>query len=470
MPSRAIFGAVVVVLFALGGCAGDQAPVLDGSVAFVDVNVFPMDREHILEHQTVVVRNGRIAEMGPSSEIEAPSSAQQIDGRGQFLIPGLVEMHTHPVSSQYLGAEVSERDVENILYLYVANGVTTIRRAHGNPAQFVVRDSIKSGQIIGPRMYLVSPDVRPRTDSGAVVTPETVAQLVRQYKADGYDAVKLTEDLTPEAYDAATSTAREIGIPSFGHVSDYVDLRHAMVSQKSIEHIDNYVEALVPEKDRPKQPGGPYGVGAIIDKVDESRIPELVTQTKDAGVWITGTMVLWQTLLYPDRPATEYMSERPDLEYMPPQIVKRWKQQVDDRLAASDPKTNRKVTAMREKVFKALYEGGARIMLGTDAPNTLNVPGFASHRELRKWVELGVRPYSALENATRKPAEYFGATDEFGTVAVGRRADLVLLKANPLLDLAGLRQRSGVMLNGRWISEEENQSRLAEIRSYYVGP
>ena len=141
MPSRAIVSGVVVMLLAVAGCAGEQA-ALDGSVAFVDVNVVPMDREQILEHQTVVIGNGRIAKMGPSSEIEAPSGAQRIDGRGQFLIPGLVEMHTHPVAPPYLRPDVSERDLQNIIYLYVANGVTTIRRAHGNPAQFAVRDRI----------------------------------------------------------------------------------------------------------------------------------------------------------------------------------------------------------------------------------------------------------------------------------------------------------------------------------------
>ena len=122
---------------------------------------------------------------------------------------------------------------------------------------------------------------------------------------------------------------------------------------------------------------------------------------------------------------------------------------------------------MRRTILEALHDGGASIVLGTDSPQVFNVPGFAMHHEMRLWVEIGMSPYQVLEAATRRVAEYFDATDEFGSVAVGHRDDLVLLTANPIEDIARVALRAGVMVNGRWMPEQEIQERLAEIATFY---
>ena len=133
----------------------------------------------------------------------------------------------------------------------------------------------------------------------------------------------------------------------------------------------------------------------------------------------------------------------------------------------SDPSINRRVRELRRTILKALYEGGARILLGTDSPQIFSVPGFAMHREMGLWVDLGMTPYQVLESGTRRAAEYFDLADEFGSVAVGHRADLLLLTENPMEDIANVSKRAGVMVNGRWISEAQIQDRLADIATFY---
>ena len=152
---------------------------------------------------------------------------------------------------------------------------------------------------------------------------------------------------------------------------------------------------------------------------------------------------------------------------MPPETMEQWSRAVDDRQGNSDPSINRRVRELRRTILKALYEGGARILLGTDSPQIFSVPGFAMHREMGLWVDLGMTPYQVLESGTRRAAEYFDLADEFGSVAVGHRADLLLLTENPMEDIANVSKRAGVMVNGRWISEAQIQDRLAEIATFY---
>ena len=159
--------------------------------------------------------------------------------------------------------------------------------------------------------------------------------------------------------------------------------------------------------------------------------------------------------------------ERPETKYMPPETVERWIKAVDDRFESTDIDTNRRVAALRRFVLMALHEGGANIALGTDSPQVFSVPGFAIHHEMALYVELGMTPYEVLEIATRRPAEYFEAVDDFGMVAEGQRADLLLVTDNPFDDIRNVANRAGVMLNGRWFSETEIENRLDEMARFY---
>ena len=241
-----------------------------------------------------------------------------------------------------------------------------------------------------------------------VTTPEQAEQLVREYKQTGYDLLKVHEDLTLDVFDVLAATAHEVGIPFGGHVSDQVGLLHALeAGQVSIDHLDNYIQALVPEERQPPESPGLRDIGTLLEVVDEGRIPQLVEATRTARAWVVPTMVLWETAFYGARSAAEMRTERPEVAYMPPETVREWEQAVDARLAVADPETNRRVRALRRTILTALHAGGAPILLGTDSPQIFSVPGFAMHHEMRLWVEIGMTPYQVLETGTRRVAELF---------------------------------------------------------------
>ncbi len=447
----------VAGLVAAAAC-GPPPVVVEGDLAFVNVNVVPMDSERVLEGQTVVIDEGRIRSIDNAAHVEPAEGVEIVEADGHYLMPGLTEMHGHLPNPR-----MSDEDIKNLLFLYVANGVTTVRGMQGDPSQFGLRNSIGRGLLLGPQLYLASVSMSGRS----VTTPEEAARLARGYQVEGYDLIKTHEGLAPEVYEALAASASEAGIPFGGHVPDEVGLLGALAAgQVSIDHLDNYVEALVPE-DTGDDGGGLLAAGALVDRVDEGRIPELVRATVDAGAWVVPTMVLWETAFFGDRPSADIRAERPEVRYMPPETVERWSEAVDTRLEGSDPEANRRVAELRRRILAALQAGGARIALGTDSPQIFSVPGFAMHHEMALYAEVGMTPYEVLEIGTRRPAEYFDAAGEFGTVAVDRRADLILLAANPLDDIANLRQRAGVVVGGRWLPEAEIQSRLTEIARFY---
>ena len=452
---------VVVVTVLAVGCGGEPPAMISGDFAFLNVNVLPMDGsgDRVLERQVVMIENGEVSLIGAADEFSVAEDVTSVDAEDYFLMPGLTEMHGHLPDPR-----MSDQDIRNLLFLYVANGVTTVRGMQGNPSQFALRNAIERGRLLGPKLYLASVSM----NGNSVTTPEEAAQRAREYKVDGYDLIKTHEGMSLDAFNALAETASEVAIPFGGHVSDYVGLRHALASgQMSIDHLDNYVEALAPSDDRADEDRGLRGVGALLESVDESRIPELVRATVESGAWVVPTMVLWETAFFNERGSAEVLSERPEVRYMPPEMVDRWREAVDTRLASTDIETNRRVAALRRNILAALHEGGANIALGTDAPQIFSVPGFAMYHEMALYAEVGMTPYEVLEIGTRRPAEYFDAADQFGTVAVGSRADLILLAANPADDIGSVRNRVGVMVNGRWIPANEIERRLREIALFY---
>ncbi|HJS75424.1 MAG TPA: amidohydrolase family protein [Vicinamibacteria bacterium] len=441
-------------------CSEVQAPTggPGGAVtAFVGVNVVPMDSERVLENQTVLVENGYIGALGPAAEVEVPEGAIRIDGAGKYLMPGLAEMHGHLPSPDTPAAVT-----ENVLFLYVASGVTTVRGMQGNESQIALRARVDRGELVGPRLVLGSPSM-----SGASVpTVEDAQRLVAEYKQAGFDLLKVHENLTPEVYDAIAAAAKEAGIPFGGHVTDTVGLFHALeAGQTTIDHLDNYVESLVPDDAAPPEAPGLLGAEQLLSRIDESRIPLLVQATLDADVSVVPTMVLWESGIYATRPSSELLQERSEVRYMPRDTVDRWVESVDERVKGSDPELLRRLADVRRRILMALHEGGVRILLGTDSPQIFSVPGFSIHREMQFYVDAGMSPYDVLSSGTRVVGDYFG--ENFGTVSVGEGADLILVDGNPLSDIENVSRISGVMARGKYVSREEIETRLAAIAASY---
>jgi hypothetical protein len=445
----------------IAGC-GDPLPVIEGDLAFVGVNVLPMvgpDGPVVLENQTVVVSGRRVSSINPTDEVELDDEVEVIQADGQYLMPGLTEMHG-PLPSRFLWPT----DARNLMFLYVANGVTTVRGVQDNQAHFTLRKQIARGEVIAPRLFLGSPAM----GGESVTTSEQAEQRVREYRQSGYDFVEVDEGLASEVYDVMAAMALEEGIRFGGHVPDQVGLLRALdAGQASFDHLDNYLQALTTEEDQSVALSDPDSVGALLDVIDEDRLSLLVDATRAAGARVVPTMELWESVLFGDWSVSELRAERPELRYMPPETVDVWARAFDDRLVGADRLVNRRVRELRRTIFQALHEGGVSLLLGTDSPQIFNVPGFSMHHEMALWVELGMTPYEVMETITRGVADYFGVADDSGSVAVGHRADLLLLTANPIEDIGNVARRAGVMVNGRWLSEAQIQDRLANIATFY---
>lgn len=433
-----------------GDPAGALMAVDTGTVAFMNVNVVPMDRERVLRDQTVVVRDGVIAEMAASGALQPPAGARVVDGAGHYLVPGLTEMHAH-IPSPDQGEDVLDRT----LFLFLANGVTTIRGMLGHPAHLELRVRSERGEALAPRVYTSGPSL----NGNSAPTPDVARRMVREQQAAGYDFVKIHPGLTRAVFDAAVETAREVGIPLAGHVPADVGLDAALAAGvASIDHLDSYIEAMAGHGGGfAGQESGFFGLN-LTDRIDTDRIPELAAATREAGVWNVPTQTLMEHLLSPEPP--DAMADWPEMRYMPAATVERWVEVKRSR-AVGDEQAARYIDA-RRRLIRALHEAGAGLVLGSDAPQFWNVPGFSLHRELRMMVESGLTPYEALAMGTRNAARYFDSED-WGILEPGRAADMILVEANPLEDIGNLTRRAGVMVRGRWLPESEIQERLDGI-------
>lgn len=429
--------------------------------AFVDVNVLPMDREHVLAGQTVLVADGRIVRIGAAAEVDVPDGATVIDGSGKYLMPGVTEMHGH-----YPNPNATEF-TESVLYLYVANGVTLVRGMQGNAGHLPLRDAIESRQILGPRLLVCAPSL-----SGEDVTrPEDARRLVRDAAAAGFDHLKVHEGLTPEVYTAIAETAKDVGLTWSGHVSNLVGLYAALEQgQSTVDHLDNYIEAMIEDREAVASLGF-LDLPRVVPQIDEAKIGDVVAATVQAGAGVVPTQVLWETF-FGGRSGAETLAARPETRYWVRQSlpgvasgVNQWAQQTDRRVEAlASPDSGRPVIELRRRLIKALHDAGVPVLLGTDSPQVFSVPGFSIHREMQVMVDSGLTPFQVLYSGTGAVADFFGAED-FGRVAEGQRADLVLLNANPLDDIGNFAESAGVMVNGRWLARGQIDARLAEIEA-----
>lgn len=424
---------------------GTQVTPLDTITAFVHVNAVPMDTERVLEDWTVVVGSGKVVSMGPSAAITPPAGATIIDGRGKYLMPGLTEMHGHlpPPETSDPGL------VDSVLFLYVANGVTTVRGMQGAPGQIALRDRAARNEIVAPTLFLAGPAF----SGGTVKTPEEAEARVKAQQAEGWDLIKVLGGLSVETYDAMAKTARSLYFPFAGHVPQAVGVEHALASrQETIDHLDMYAENL----------------GGTATPVTDAAIRDIVEKTVKSGTWNVPTLYVWETLRGPV--TLESRTSLPELRYLPRQQIAQWTTALSNRLKSPtfDAEAAGHYIENRQRILKALSDAGARILLGSDAPQQFNVPGFSIHHEMARMVDAGMTPYQVLRSGTIDVGRHFRSRGDFGSVAIGHRADFILLSANPLVDVENVQRREGVMLRGRWMPEAEIQTRLDQIAATFA--
>ena len=454
--------AAAVVAAALAGCSARE-PV-PGLTAFTNVNVLPMTSDAVLPDQTVVVRDGVITAAGPAGEVDVPRGATVVAGEGRFLMPGLAEMHAHVPP----GDDPPREEVEDILFLYVANGITTIRGMLGSAYQIPLAEELERGEVLGPNFYVGAPSL----NGGTAPTPEAAETLVRAHVEAGYHLQKIHPGVPLAAWDHMVEVADEIGLTFAGHVPADVGLVHAMeTGMSTVDHLDGYVQAVASDDVQAQVNAGEISLGGLARGVDEARLEEIVRMTIQHDVYVVPTMYLWENLY--GAPDTETILQQPEMKYVSPRTRESWAWRGAGGGGQSDPEGIAAFFQLRKRILKELSDAGAGILMGTDSPQLFNVPGFALHRELEVMSDAGMSNYEILKSGTVTVGEYvashLGLDGNFGTIAAGQRADLVLLGSNPLDDLVNLFDRVGVMVRGRWVSRDAIDAGLAALAAKHAG-
>lgn len=430
----------------------------EADYAFTNVNLITMESETVLENQTVLIKQGKIFAIGGANDISTALTGTVIDGKGKYLMPGLAEMHAHIPGNRDMAL------LEETLFLYLSNGITTIRGMLGQPYHIELRDKVLTGEILGPRIYTSGPSINGNT----VRSIEEAQTKVRAQKEAGYDFLKMHPGLTQENFDAVVATANEVGIPFSGHVSTGVGVRRALEAKyASIDHVDGYIEGMVPSSIRVNpNANGFFGVN-FTDIVDENITDELVALTLENDVWIVPTQAMMERWIGPEDP--EILAKNEEMQYMNPRTLSNWVRTKKGIIGAPNYNGEQalKFNQIRRDIIKALHKAGVKILLGSDAPQVFNVPGFSIQRELDAMVRSGLSPYEALHAGTVNPAKFFNDEGKYGTIVVGADADLVLLDANPVDDISNVKKQSGVMVRGAWLSADDIANRLAAIAENY---
>lgn len=416
-------------------------------VAFVDVHVVPMDRERVLSDQTVVVRGDRIETLGPSASTPVPAGAFRVEGRGRYLVPGLADMHVHTTSGTFA-------HLRNDFVSWMAHGVTTLRVMWGSPGVLAERGRIEAGEVLGPSLLVASAGIDGpggvwEAFTPSVASPDEARQRTAEHVAAGYDFIKVYNELDDASYHAIVSEASRSGTPVVGHVPWRVGIESVQdAGQSTSEHFIGIK----------REAATVFNGGEL----DLARVTEVVERSAAAGLTHTPTI----TVDALSRAQARSIQNGPEIRYISPGMrdffATGYHHGLKDPVAEREHRNHRLMIA-------AVRDAGGRLLVGTDAGFGWILPGSSIHDELTSFEQAGLSPYETLRAATADAAASAGREDEFGRIAVGLRADLVLVARNPLVEVAALRESSGTMVRGRWLSRGTLEAMREAIRAEY-GP
>jgi hypothetical protein len=428
-----------------------QAPLVFTHATIIDVTGAPPRRD-----TTVVITGDRISAIGDN--ISLPPEAHVVDVTGKFLIPGLWDMHVHWYA----------RDT---FTLFIANGVTSVRQMFGNSDLVRWREQIAKGSLLGPRMLVASPII----DGPEPIWPNSIAvrnedegrKAVRRVKQWGADFVKVYALLPRDAYFGIADEAKQQGITFVGHVPNAVSPAEASdAGQKSIEHLTGILIACSDKETelrtklvKADSPEARSRVQATaLETYDEKKAADLLARFVKNQTWQCPTLTVLRSNAYL---GDEHFRQDGRLRYIPRLLQQRWNFRIVNR-SGGDNAVAKKVLQKQLEIVGAMQKAGVPILAGTDTGNPFCFPGFSLHDELALLVIAGLTPVEALRAATLNPAKFFGLDQSLGTIEQGKIADLVLLDANPLVDIRNTQRVDAVVSNGRLFDRKALDKMLAE--------
>lgn len=413
----------ILALASASLCAASAAPE-QSATAIVGVRLLAMEDERVHEDQTIVLRGERIEAVGPRATTPVPAGATIVPGQGRYVLPGLYDMYAHVD--------------ESTLPLFIAQGVTTVRNTMpGLPRHLALRDAVARGELLGPRLFTTGPPLAGSAPFYStvepIVSPEIARQLVASQKRAGYDGIAIYTDIEPLVYRAVVDAARSAGLPVSGHFPYKVpdELFWIAGQQRSKDNLLGEIDLRS---------------GRIWVPVEE--LPAYARRAVENGLWTIPTLTIHQARANPAKAAE--LRARPEFGNVAPRLVQHWLGSEGRGYAVAGYEY-----AGAPALVRALHEAGARLLLGSDAGYPFIAHGRSAHDELANLVAAGLSPYEALAAATRNAAEFLGERDRAGTIAAGKRADLLLLSANPLERVENVARIEGVVLSGRHLDRAE---------------
>ncbi len=418
--------------------------------AIKNVNIIPMTAGGVvLPNATVIIKNDKIEAINGA----IPKEAKIIDGTGKWLMPGLIDMHVHVPTDSRFGSKLPTEgatfffDLQDYMTLHISNGVTTIFDLNSKPEHFGQRNEIAKGNVVGSRMALAALLEGGKGQGRRVNTPEDGRQAVRSAKAEGYEFIKTYSELNVETFQAIVDEANKQGLKTIGHIPDAFK--------------GKLKEAFVPH----------FGMVAHAEELtkhakdySEQEAQQFAQLMKDNGTWLCPTLTTMVWIASEVRSLDE-LKASPTLQYVHPLLQSKWltankynKMSNPENIAYFE-----KFVKFNALLVKACKAAGVPIVLGTDASTSGVVEGFSVHDEIELLFATGMTPEEVLTSATRLSATWLGIESLVGTVESGKKADLILLDANPLNDVKNTRKIAGVFINGKLLDKAKINSQLSDL-------
>jgi len=428
-------------------------PLAAKSVLFKSANILDIKAGKFIKKQDVLVRDGKIVQIG---KITTSKKVMIIEADNKYLVPGFTEMHAHVHPSQ-----VSDAERDRLLFLFNAFGITTIRGMLGHSYHLKMRKQLENNEIAGSRLITSGPSFNGSTIS----SPEQAVKRAKTQFEKGYDFIKVHPGMSDAEYQAMVKQANQLKFDFSGHVTAETGiLKSVELGQGTIEHLDGVLEELSRRSGNQNfSKTGFFGYG-LTETIDNNLIQPLAKELAESKIYLVPTQSFIANYVSPENPAA--IAQKPQYKLMPDSVIDNWKsskKRFQNNKNYSKDKVD-KFMSIRLAFLREYIKAGGKVLSGSDAPQVFNVPGDSLHDEMEWMHTAGMSPIEIFRSTTIEPAKYFKRADEFGSIELGKSADLVLLNANPLKDISNTREIEGVMTRGIWLSKTDIEKKLTELR------